>query len=441
MAGIEQNRYVVGLDIGTTKICAIAGVRNEFGKLEIIGMGHAISEGVIRGMVTNINATEVAIRKAIQMASASHDPELVIQNVNVGIAGQHIKSSIQHGVLIRQEVESEISPKDTLQMETDMYRSVMPHGQEIIHVMPQTYAVDGEDNVMDPVGYSGVRLEADFHVITAQTNAIKNIHKSVQKAGLEIKELILEPIASSMSVLSQEEKEAGVVLVDIGGGTTDIAIFYNNILRHTAVIPFGGRIITSDIKDGCNIMEKYAEALKVQYGSSMAALVNPQSVLSIRTLKDRPPKEVSLKNLAHIIEARMTEIVEMVMMEIHHSGYADKMAAGLVVTGGGALLQNVKQFFELHSGYDTRIGFPNEHLGKCRFDMVKSPIYSTAIGLVLSGFYSIDDRKNQHAQLIETGTTARKEKQRWNFPGLNMRAISDKFKDMLTDDLDDSVHY
>ncbi|MEL7001312.1 MAG: cell division protein FtsA, partial [Bacteroidota bacterium] len=307
---MENDKIVVGLDIGTTKICAIVGRKNEFGKLEVLGMGKAESDGVIRGIVTNIDKTVNAIEKAVK--EAEEQSGIDIRVVNVGIAGQHIKSSIHHGSITRSTQDDEITIEDINRLNNDMYRIVIPPGSEIIHVMPQDYTVDYEDGIKDPVGMSGVKLEADFHVITAQTNAINNINKCVRRAGLEIDNLILEPLASSLAVLSDEEKEAGICIVDIGGGTTDIAIFHDNIIRHTAVIPFGGNIITSDIKQGCMVMQHQAELLKTKFGKAIAEEASPNEIVSIPGIRNRSPKEISVKNLAHIIEARMEEIIDIV---------------------------------------------------------------------------------------------------------------------------------
>ncbi|MDB5273087.1 MAG: ftsA [Chitinophagaceae bacterium] len=434
----KNNELVVGLDIGTTKICAIVGRKNEFGKLEILGMGTAVSEGVIRGMVTNINSTMQSIVKAVK--EAEDQSGVNIEVVNVGIAGQHIRSSVHHGSRTRHNGEDEISVDDVTQLTMDMYKTVFPLGNEIIHVMPQVYTVDGVEKINDPVGMIGVRLQADFHVITAQTNAIKNIKKCIDKSNLKIDELILEPIASSLSVLTKEEKEAGIVLVDIGGGTTDVAIFYDNIIRHTAVIPFGGNIITSDITEGCKVMQKQAEQLKVKYGSAMSSMTKPNEIISIQALKDRPNKEISRKNLAQVIEARMTEIVEMVHMEIVNSGYYNKIAGGIVITGGGSQLANAKQLFELITGMDVRIGHPNEHLGKSKMEEVKSPMYATAIGLVLAGFWSIDERENKYSEVVsdKVGGTKKSSSQ----PALKVsdftKKISERIKGFMLDDYNDT---
>ncbi|QNH61198.1 cell division protein FtsA [Hymenobacter sediminicola] len=391
---MQHDKIVVGLDIGTTKICALVGRKNEFGKLEILGMGKAVSEGVVRGIVSNIDKTVDAIKRAIRQAEEQSGINIGV--VNVGIAGQHIKSLQHNGSITRASADSEITQEDVERLTGDMYRLVTPPGSQIIHVMPQDYKVDYEEGIMDPVGMSGVRLEGNFHIITAQSTAINNINKCVNKAGLEIDNLILEPLASSMSVLSDEEKEAGVALIDIGGGTTDLAIFKDGIIRHAAVLPFGGNIVTSDIKQGCQVMQNQAEQLKVKFGKAIAEEASDYEIVSIPGLRDRAPKEISLKNLAYIIEARMEEIIELVYAEIQRTGHADKLAAGIVLTGGGAQLQNLVQLTEYVTGLDTRIGYPNEHLGKSKIEAVKSPMYATTVGLVLAGYRSLDERLNRN---------------------------------------------
>ena len=433
---MSNQEIIVGLDIGTTKICAIVGCKNEYGKLEVLGMGKAVSDGVNRGIVTNIDKTVRAIQKAVEEAEAQSGIEINV--VNVGIAGQHIKSSIYHGSITRNSNEDEISIEDVNRLSEDMYRIVTPPGSQIIHVMPQDYIVDYEDGIMDPVGMTGVRLEADFHIITAQTNAINNINKCVKRAGLKIQNLILEPLASSLAVLSDQEKEAGVCLVDIGGGTTDIAIFHDNIIRHTAVIPFGGNIVTSDIKQGCMVLENQAELLKVKFGKAIAEEASLNEVVSIPGMHNRPPKEISIKNLAHIIEARMQEIIEHVHNEIITSGYVKKLAGGIVVTGGGSQLQGVKQLFEFMTGMDTRVGHPNENMGKGKVDEVKSPNNATSVGLVLSGFKAIDDRNptwgsNPMGMNRPVAKAVKKE----NY----FSRLINKTKSILIDDFEDERNY
>src|ERR1043166_4304965 len=390
---MENEKIVVGLDIGTTKICAIVGRKNQYGKLEVLGMGKAESEGVIKGIVTNIDKTVFAIEKAIKEASDMSGIDIGV--VNVGIAGQHIRSTIHHGSITRSSNDDEVSIEDVNRLTEDMYRMVVPSGSEIIHVMPQDYIVDYEEGIKDLVGMSGVRLEADFHVLTAQTSAINNINKCVRRGGLEIDDLILEPLASSLAVLSEEEKEAGVCLIDIGGGTTDIAIFFNNIIRHTAVIPFGGNILTTDIQNGLQVMSKQAEQLKTRFGKAIAEEASPNEVVSIPGIRNRTAKEISVKNLSSIIQARMEEIIEMCHVEIINSGYENRLAGGIVITGGGAQLANLKQLVEYMTGMDARVGYPNEHLGRSKQEIVKSPMYATAVGLVLAGFRSLDERDDQ----------------------------------------------
>ncbi len=438
---MEKDKIIVGLDIGTTKICAIVGRKNEYGKLEVLGMGKAVSDGVIRGIVTNIDKTIHGIEAA--MKEAEEQSGINIRVVNVGIAGQHIKSAIHHGGITRNTNDDEITIEDINRLTNDMYRTVTPPGSEIIHVMPQDYYVDFEDGIMDPVGMSGVRLEADFHVITAQTNAINNVNKCVKRAGLEIENLILEPLASSLSVLSEEEKEAGVCLVDIGGGTTDIAIFHENIIRHTAVIPFGGNIITSDIKQGCLVMHHQAELLKTKFGKAIAEEANPNEIVSIPGLKNRPPKEISIKNLAHIIEARLEEIIELIHAEIITSGYENKLAGGIILTGGGAQMACLKQLVEYMTGMEARIGYPNEHLGKSKIDAVKSPMFATTLGLVLSGFKALDDRENRYmeSQGKSESSTNKYRGDKKNTGTKFFTNIIEKTKSLLIDDVDDRQDY
>lgn len=387
-----DSEIVVGLDIGTTKIVAMVGRRNEFGKIEILGYGKADSIGVMRGIVANIEQTVQSIQDAIKEAEAKSGVD--IKFVNVGIAGQHIKSLQHRGIRTRNSLEDEIAQPDIDALIEDMYKLVMLPGEEIIHVLPQEYIVDSEQGIKNPIGMSGIRLEANFHIITGQVTAAKNIYKCVHKAGLEVTELILEPLASADAVLTEEEKEAGVVLVDIGGGTTDVAIFQDGIIRHTAVIPFGGNVITEDIREGCTIIKNQAEALKMKFGSALASENQENEVVVIPGLRGREPKEISVKNLANIIQARMEEIIEHVAYEIKSSGYEKKLIAGIVLTGGGAMLKHTSQLVEYMTGMDTRIGYPNEHLQKGSED-VTSPIYATSVGLVIKGLHYYDKQKKK----------------------------------------------
>ena len=434
---MEKGKIVVGLDIGTTKICAIVGRKNEYGKLEVLGMGKAESEGVIKGIVTNIDKTVFAIDKAVKEASDMSGIDIGV--VNVGIAGQHIRSTIHHGSITRLSNDNEISIEDISRLTEDMYRIVIPPGSEIIHVMPQDYTVDYEEGIKDPVGMSGMKLEADFHIITAQTSAINNINKCVRRAGLEIDNLILEPLASSLAVLSDEEKEAGVCLIDIGGGTTDIAIFYDNIIRHTAVIPFGGNILTNDIQAGLMVMAKQAEQLKTKFGKAIAEEANPNEIVSIPGIRNRSAKEISVKNLSNIIQARMEEIIEMAHTEIISCGFENRLAGGIVITGGGSQLNSLKHLVEYMTGMDTRIGYPNEHLGKSKLEAVKSPMYATAVGLVLAGFRSLDEREERYREAMENKVTVKVKKSKPTADFFS--SILNKTKGLLIDDLDGKNEY
>ncbi len=375
---------IVGLDIGTTKICAIVGRINDHGKVEVLGMGKADSLGVMRGVVANIDKTVEAIELAVAQAETQSGQK--VNKVYVGIAGQHIKSLQHRGIYMRENGDEEISRKDIERLVDDMKKLALNPGDRIIHVLPQEFIIDSEQGIKEPVGMSGIRLEANFHIITGQITAAQNINKCVEKASLKVADLVLEPLASSASVLSEEEKEAGVALVDIGGGTTDLAIFQDGIIRHTAVIPLGGNIITEDIKEGCLIMKNQAEALKVRFGSAFATETQENEIVSIPGLRGRDPKEISLRNLASIIQARMEEIMEQVYFEIRSSGYEKRLIGGIVLTGGGSQLKNIKQLAEYITGMDTRIGLPTEHLAKSQVADIKNPMYATAIGLVLKGW-------------------------------------------------------
>ncbi len=380
---VKQNDVVVAIDIGTTKVCAIAGRKDQHGRLEVLGAGKVHSEGVLRGVVTNIEKTVQAITSAANFAKKSAGIDF--DSVHVGIAGQHIKTIQNRGMVTRENDFSEIDQGDIDKLIGDMYKLVLPPGDKIIHIIPQEFTVDNEQGIMDPIGMSGVRLEANFHIITGQITAANNIFRCVERSGYQADSLTLEPIASAMAVLSYEEREAGVALVDIGGGTTDITIFQDGIIRHTAVIPFGGHVITKDIKEGCTVMTPQAEKLKVKYGSALASEVYDNRIISIPGLRGHEPREISEKNLARIIQARVEEILDCVIWEIKRSGYERKLIGGIVLTGGGALLSNIEKLTEYRTGMSTRIGLPVEQLAHGYNESLSSPIYATAIGLLLKG--------------------------------------------------------
>lgn len=393
---LDPGSVSVAIDIGTTKICAIAGTLDEFGRLEVISFGTVKSEGVNRGVVVNIDKTVKAIREAVEIAERSAGFRFKI--VHVGIAGQHIKSLHNLGRITRLDHNSEINKDDIERLIRDMYRIPLPPGDKILHVIPQEFTVDDEKDIADPIGMAGYRLEGNFHIITGQITASKNIMRCIEKSGLDIADLTLEPIASASAVLSAEEKEAGVALIDIGGGTTDITIFKDGIIRHTAVIPFGGNIITEDIKEGCTVLADQAEKLKVKFGSALSDDLIDNRKIIIPGLKGREPKAISEKNLSKIIQARVEEIFDYILFEIKRSGFERKLQAGMVLTGGGALLKNIDHLGQFCTGMHARIGEPIEHLAHGYNKELASPMYATAVGLLK---YAIDNNKEDGKYSIE----------------------------------------
>lgn len=394
----QEQPIIVGLDIGTTKIAAIAGRKNEFGKLEILGFGRAASNGVQHGMVLNIDQTIKAIQMALENCYASN-PNLEVNEVYVGIAGHHIKSLQTRGDIVRQTIENEISQDEIDRLVADQYRTYIPAGDQIIDVIPQEFTVDNFQNIPNPIGYSGVKVGANFHIITGDKNAIRNINRSVEKAGLRTKDLVLQPLASAASVMSDQDLEAGVAIVDIGGGTTDLAVFYEGILKHTAVIPFGGENITNDIKTGLGVLRVQAEQMKIQFGSALSDEAKSNTFITIPGLKGLAAKEISVKNLANIIQARMSEILDFVTYHLKQVGLDNRLLnGGIILTGGGSQLKHVLQLTEYITGLNARIGLPNEHLAGGYIDELAKPMYSTCIGLILKGY---NDYENKNRKLAE----------------------------------------
>jgi cell division protein FtsA len=393
-----KNEIIVGLDIGTTKIACIVGRYDEHGKVEILGIGKSESVGVQRGVVVNINHTVESIKRAVAQASEKSNVDIKI--VNVGIAGQHIRSTQHQATRTRSSSEDEISQLDIEMMTADIRRIPVQPGESIIHALPQDFTIDMEAGIKDPVGMAGVRMKANYHVITGQISQINNIYRCVRKAGLEVANLTLEPLASSASVLTDEEMEAGVALIDIGGGTTDIAIFHEGIIRHTAVIPFGGNIITEDIRNGCFILPKYAEVLKVNHGFALEEAVKQNSVIAIPGLAGHPKREISTLRLTQIIQARMEEILDYVHSEIVSSGYSKQLIGGIVMTGGGAQLRHMKQLVEYHTGMHCRIGSPNFHVSVSHDETTKlTPILSTGVGLLMT-YLNKESHRNEFQETI-----------------------------------------
>ena len=386
----QRGEARVALDIGTTKVCVLAGRLNEYDKLEILSESTMTSDGAMRGVIANIDKMVRAIGDAIAKCERQLGEE--INTVHVGIAGKHIDSRQKHGMLTREDTHIEISKSDVERLITDIYKMLLSPGEKILHVVPQEFTIDGEEGIIDPIGMSGIHLEADFHIVTGQRTAFNNIERCIQRCGLELGSLTLEPLASAEAILSIEEKEAGVALVDIGGGTTDITIYKEGILRHTAVIPFGGDVITKDIQGGCNVMKSQAEKLKVKFGNALAIEASDNTYIAISDFKGRDTKEISEKNLARIIQARVEEIFDFIVFEIEKCNLNNKLIAGIVLTGGGALLKNIEDLAALCTGYNTRIGYPVEQLAQGYPVKLHSPIYATSVGLL---FKTLKEQKEE----------------------------------------------
>ena len=438
---MEENKISIGLDIGTTKIVAMIGKRNEFGKVQILGVGKSKSLGVHRGVVNNITQTIQSIQAAVNEAELSSDCK--IESVTVGIAGQHIRSLQHSDYITRTNSELVINEEDIDRLIHQVHKLVMLPGEEIIHVLPQEFKVDGQAEIKEPVGMYGGRLEANFHVVVGQVSSIRNIGRCVKSAGLDLEGITLEPLASANAVLSFEEKEAGVALIDIGGGTTDLAVFKDGIIRHTAVIPFGGNVITDDIKEGCSIIEKQAELLKIKFGSAWPGENKENEIVSIPGLRGRDPKEITLKNLSKIIHARTVEIIEQVYLEIKNYGHEEqkkKLIAGIVLTGGGSQLKHLKQLVEYITGMDTRVGYPNEHLAGDTDKDVTIPLYATAVGLVLDGLKRFEKQKDESNNVSKNDNIENEEdeNEEESIVRTERTNILDTFKDKLTEFLDNA---
>ena len=429
---MEKHNISVGLDIGTTKIVAMIGRKNEYGKVEILGVGKSKSLGVHRGVVNNITQTIQSIKQAVHEAETAASEK--IEGVTVGIAGQHIRSLQHSDYITRANSELVIDEADIDRLINQVHKLVMLPGEEIIHVLPQEFKVDGQAEISEPIGMYGGRLEANFHVVVGQVSSIRNIGRCIKSSDLELEGITLEPLASANAVLSQEEKEAGVALIDIGGGTTDLAVFKDGIIRHTAVIPFGGNVITEDIKEGCSIIEKQAELLKIKFGSAWPGENKENEIVSIPGLRGRDPKEITLKNLSKIIHARVVEIVEQVYVEIKNYGHEEqkkKLIAGIVLTGGGSQLKHLKQLVEYITGMDTRVGYPNEHLAGDSDSDITSPMYATAVGLVM------DSLMRQEKRSVETPEETENDEQLNVQPPIETPRDNRSFLDKLTERVKD----
>ncbi|MCS6999393.1 MAG: cell division protein FtsA [Bacteroidota bacterium] len=378
----RHSNVIVGLDIGTTKVCAIVAAPDEKNAaLTVLGIGVAENTGLARGIVVNIEKTVAAIEEAIAQAETTSGVE--ITDVVVGIAGDHVQSFQSRSAVAIAGSEREVRSSDLQRLMDDARRIAIPADRVILHLFPQDYILDGQDGIVDPLGMTGVRLEANIHVVTAARTALENIHRCVERAGLSVTEIVLQPVASSMAVLDSAEREVGVALVDIGGGTTDIAIFDEGVIRHTAMFAIAGNKVTDDIKKGLGIVHAQAEQIKIAYGHALQESILHDEVFMIPGINGRKPIEVSKSMLCQIIQPRMEEIFEFAFAEIRRSGYARNLAAGVVLTGGCAQLRGAAELAERIFGMPVKVGIPTIGLHGGFVPEVQSPMYATAVGLVL----------------------------------------------------------
>jgi cell division protein FtsA len=379
---MAKNPVIVGLDLGTTKIAAIISDVDEKGELSVVGVGTSPSEGLRRGVVVNLEKTVESVKKAVREAELMAGVR--VEEVYAGIAGDHIRSINSRGVIAVSRPGNEIGQTD-VQRVIDQARAVaIPIDREIIHVIPQEFIVDDQAGIKDPVGMSGVRLEAVVHIVTGAVTSAQNIYKSIDRSGMRIRDLVLQPLASSYAVLDPEEKELGVALIDIGGGTTDIAIFYDGSIRHTSVVGLGGANITNDIAIGLRTPRTHAEEIKIKYGSAMGSLMSAEAKIKVPGVGGREEREISAQVLGSIIEPRLEEILSLVQREIKKTDHADLLGAGIVLTGGTARMPGIAQLAEQIFDLPVKVGVPKGVGGLT--DSVTDPLHATGVGLVLYGY-------------------------------------------------------
>ena len=390
MANNPDNNMIVGLDIGTSKVVAIVGEIAPDGTLNIVGIGRHRSRGLKKGTVVNIESTVQSIQRAVEEAELMAGCR--IHSVYAGIAGSHIRSMNSHGIVAIRD--KEVYPADIERVIDAAQAVAIPADQKILHILPQEYIIDSQEGVKEPLGMSGVRLEAKVHLVTCATNAYQNIEKCIRRCGLETDEIILEQLASSYSVLTDDEKELGVCMVDIGGGTTDIAIFTEGAIRHTGVIPIAGDQVTNDIAMALRTPTENAEELKIKYACALSQLASPDEMIKVPGVGDRQPRELSRQALADVVEPRYDELFHLIQAEIRHSGYADLLAAGMVLTGGTSKMEGVVELAEEIFHMPVRIGMPTEVTGLT--DIVRNPTYATGVGLLLYGLKQSQEREGLH---------------------------------------------
>ncbi len=379
MGSVQDKKMIVGLDIGTSKVVAIVGEIGPEGQIEIIGIGSHPSKGMKKGVVVNIESTVQSIQRAVEEAELMAGCQ--IHSVYVGIAGSHIRSLNSHGIVAIKD--REVYAHD-LERVIDAAQAVaIPADQKILHILPQEYVIDNQEGIKEPLGMSGVRLEAKVHLVTCAVNAAQNIEKCIRRCGLEVEEIILEQLASSYSVLTDDERELGVCLVDIGGGTTDIAIFTDGSIRHTGVIPIAGDQVTNDIAMALRTPTQHAEEIKIRYACALTQLAGADETIKVPSVGDRAPRDLSRQALAEVVEPRYDELFTLVQAELRRSGYEDQVPAGVVLSGGTSKMEGVVELAEEIFHMPVRVGYP--HSVKGLNDIVRNPIYATSVGLLLYG--------------------------------------------------------
>jgi cell division protein FtsA len=377
MARKTDRDVIVGLDIGTSKVVALVGEITADGSIEVIGLGSQPSRGLKKGVVVNIESTVQSIQRAVEEAELMADCE--INAVYAGIAGSHVRSLNSHGVVAIRD--REVTHGDVEHVIDAAKAVAIPADQRILHVLPQEFIIDGQEGIRDPIGMSGVRLEAKVHIVTGADSAAQNIIKCVQRCGLVVEDVVLEQLASSYAVLTEDEKELGVCLVDVGGGTTDIAVFGNGAIRHTAVIPIAGDQVTNDIAVSMRTPTQYAEDIKIRYACALSQLANPDESIEVPSVGDRPARRLARQTLAEIVEPRYEELFNLIREELRRSGFEEMIAAGIVLTGGSARMEGAIELAEEIFHVPVRLGLPGQVKGLS--DVVRSPIYSTGVGLLL----------------------------------------------------------
>jgi len=379
----SQSMTVASIDIGTCKITGLAGFKDEYGRIKILAESSVKSNGVLRGIISNTDKVSRSIKEVVK--NLENRIGQSIDSVYVGISNKYISNITKRGILTRDDLDIEVSVEDIDKLIIDMHKVVLKPGLKILDIVPQEFMVDSELGIADPIGMAGRRIEANFDIITTKVTAMHSIERSIEKSGLKMRNMRLNSLASADAVLSEDEKEAGVALIDMGGATTDIAIFKDGILRYSAVVAFGGNAITDDIKSGCCVMPDSAEKLKIKHGTSMPSLLEHNTEIAIAGIKGRDAKRISQSTLAMIIQARVEEIFDFIMLKIQESGYDRQLIAGIVLTGGSSMLNDIKKTVELCTGMSTRIGFPIDKLASGYKEDLYHPAYATAIGLLING--------------------------------------------------------